>query len=55
MLRIDPEIVGVDIVLLGDFNPAIFSPRWFSVGVVQPRGPQHRDRGLREHQRSLRR
>ncbi len=30
MLRIDPEIVGVDIVLLGDFNPAIFSPSWFS-------------------------
>ncbi len=30
MLRIDPEIVSVDIVLLGDFNPAIFSPRWFS-------------------------
>ncbi len=29
-MRIDPEIVGVDIVLLGDFNPAIFSPRWFS-------------------------
>ena len=30
MLRIDPEIVGVDIVLLGEFNPTIFSPRWFS-------------------------
>ena len=30
MLRIDPEIVGVDIVLVGEFNPTIFSPRWFS-------------------------
>ncbi len=29
-MRIDPEISGVDIVVLGDFNPTIFSPRWFS-------------------------
>ncbi len=36
MLRIDPEIVGVQVVLLGDFNPAIFSPRWFSAnGLIR--------------------
>ena len=29
-MRIDPDISGVDIVVLGDFNPAIFSPRWLS-------------------------
>lgn len=35
-MRIDPEIVGVDVVLLGDFNPAIFSPRWFSANGLIP-------------------
>ena len=36
MLRIDPEIVGVNIVLLGDFNPAIFSPTWFAAkGLIR--------------------
>lgn len=35
-MRIDPEIVGVDIVLLGDFNPAIFSPKWFSANELLP-------------------
>ncbi len=36
MLRIEPEIVQVDIVLVGDFNPAIFSPRWFSAhGLIR--------------------
>lgn len=29
-MRIQPEISGVDIVVLGDFNPTLFSPRWFS-------------------------
>ena len=29
-MRIDLELSGVDIVVLGDFNPTIFSPRWFS-------------------------
>lgn len=29
-MRITPEITGVDIVVLGDFNPTIFSPRWLS-------------------------
>ena len=30
MLRIPPEIIQVETVLLGKFNPGIFSPRWFS-------------------------
>lgn len=35
-MRIDPEIVGVDIVLLGDFNPTIFVPKWFSANELLP-------------------
>lgn len=32
---IEPEISGSSIVLLGDFNPAIFSPSWFAkYGIV---------------------
>ncbi len=30
-MRIEPEISGVSIVLLGDFNPAIFTPAWFAL------------------------
>lgn len=29
-MRIEPEIGGVAIVLLGNLNPAIFSPAWFA-------------------------
>ena len=29
-MHIEPELSGVDVVVLGDFNPTIFSPRWFS-------------------------
>ena len=28
-MRIEPEITGVSLVLLGHFNPAIFTPAWF--------------------------
>ena len=28
-MRIEPEIGGVAVVLLGSFNPAIFTPAWF--------------------------
>ncbi len=28
-MRIEPEITGVSLVLLGDFNPPIFTPSWF--------------------------
>lgn len=34
MMRIDPEISGASIVLLGDMNPAIFHPAWiFANGI----------------------
>lgn len=29
-MRIDPEISGMQIVVVGQFNPAIFSPAWFA-------------------------
>ena len=35
-MRIQPELSGVEIVVLGDFNPTIFSPRWFSAnGLIR--------------------
>lgn len=47
MLRIEPEIVGVDIVLLGDFNPAIFSPRWFSAnGLIRETAADEAELGV---------
>ena len=35
-MRIDPEISGASIILLGNFNPAIFSPAWFVHYEVLP-------------------
>lgn len=29
-MRFEPEIAGVDIILVGEFNPTIFAPQWFS-------------------------
>ena len=37
-MRIEPEISGVQVVLLGDFNPAIFTPAWFALYELLPRG-----------------
>ena len=37
-MRIEPEISSVDVVLLGKFNPAIFTPAWFALHEVLPRG-----------------
>ena len=36
-MRIEPEISGVDIVLVGNFNPAIFTPAWFALHELLPR------------------
>ena len=36
-MRVEPEISGVVIVLLGDFNPAIFTPAWFAMNGLLPR------------------
>ncbi len=35
-MRIEPEISGVSVVLLGNFNPAIFTPAWFSLHRLLP-------------------
>lgn len=35
-MRIEPEISGVSIVLLGEFNPAIFTPAWFALHGLLP-------------------
>ena len=36
VMRIEPEISGVEVVLLGDFNPAIFTPAWFAMHGLLP-------------------
>ncbi len=36
-MKPEPEISGVNIVLLGRFNPAIFSPAWFSMHDLLPK------------------
>ena len=35
-MRIEPEISGVSVVLLGEFNPAIFTPAWFAMHGLLP-------------------
>ena len=36
-MRIEPEIDGVSIVLVGNFNPAIFTPSWFALYDLLPK------------------
>ena len=36
-MRIEPEIGGTSIVLLGDFNPTIFTPKWFALHEILPK------------------
>ena len=36
-LRIEPEITSVSVVLLGGFNPTIFTPAWFGWHNLLPR------------------
>ena len=35
-MRIEPEISGIGIVVLGSFNPAIFTPAWFALHSLLP-------------------
>ena len=35
-MRITPEIDGVSIAVLGNFNPAIFTPAWFALNGLLP-------------------
>jgi hypothetical protein len=37
-MRIEPEISGVSVVVLGTFNPAIFTPAWFELHGLLPEG-----------------
>ena len=37
-MRIEPEIAGVSLVMLGHFNPAIFAPAWFGWHGLLPEG-----------------
>ena len=36
-MRIEPDINGVSVVLIGDFNPAIFTPAWFALYGLLPK------------------
>ena len=36
-MRIEPEISGANVILLGDFNPAIFTPAWFALHGLLPK------------------
>ena len=35
-MRIEPEMSGVNVVLLGKFNPVIFTPAWFAMHGLLP-------------------
>ncbi len=35
-MRIEPEHGSVSIVLIGDFNPAIYTPAWFALNEILP-------------------
>ena len=39
-MRITPEISGVNIILVGKFNPAIFTPAWFTLHGLLPKGAE---------------
>ena len=40
--RIPPEIEDFALVLIGEFNPAIFTPRWFAgVGLIDDKDAEH--------------
>ena len=51
-MRIDPEISGVTIVLLGNFNPAIFTPAWFALHGLLPESAATNAELQVAHQRS---
>lgn len=35
-MRIEPEIGGANVVVVGEFNPAIFTPAWFALHGLLP-------------------
>ena len=36
-MRIEPEIGGADVIVLGTFNPALFTPAWFVLHDLLPK------------------
>lgn len=36
-MRIEPEIGGANVVVVGNFNPAIFTPAWFALHGLLPK------------------
>ena len=41
-MRIEPEISGADIIVFGTLNPAIFTPAWFVLCNLLPKGTEER-------------
>ena len=37
-MKIEPEISGASVVLVGNFNPAILTPAWFELNGLLPEG-----------------
>ena len=37
-MTVEPELGGVDVVLVGSLNPAIFAPAWFAMHRLLPEG-----------------
>ena len=35
-MQIEPEIDGVSVVVIGNFNPALFTPAWFALYDLLP-------------------
>lgn len=49
----EPEIAGVNIVLMGHFNPAIFTPAWFGLtGLLPKRAAEKAALGVAHAQRT---
>lgn len=51
-LRIEPEIGGVSVVLVGDFTPAIFTPAWFALHGLLPKSAADGAEGSVVHPRA---
>lgn len=41
-MRFEPEISGVSVVIVGKFNPAIFTPAWFVLNGILPNSAAER-------------
>ena len=41
-MRFEPEISGVSVVIVGKFNPAIFTPAWFVLNGILPKSAAER-------------